>query len=337
MCYIEMVGQQHVMGKRQQVVLQEQKPRFTPILAEEPSVSRLERLFKKVALAAITMLGIGYVLINAPIALLLGYSVSSIPISSQANVIAISGRIMFLIASTLSAFLGVLFVFAAVQFYEHGKVKGVAFLGVSIASFYLLCLGVGSTLLLSEANLATLALTTAPLIAVASTALYTSPNPSFKLAGSVIGIAGGSVLAYAIFNLHVLDLVFAWDIPFTGPFLALTILESAVVALAPIAAAAHAIFSHSKEELPISHVFTLLIALVYGLGALAGSIVLSMSFWNWIWQSPWTGPFYGLPDVLMNIIVFWSASLVLMDISGVLLIAVACLGFICVGRELSKR
>jgi hypothetical protein len=64
--------------------------------------------------------------------------------------------------------------------------------------------------------------------------------------------------------------------------------------------------------------------------------VLSMSFWNLIWQSSWTGLFHGLSDWVANIIVFWSASLVLMDIGGTLLIGVAGLGFVCMARELSR-
>jgi len=329
--------QQETMGKRQQAVLQEQKPRFTPIPAEEPRESRLELFVRKAALAAITMLGIGYVLVNAPIAILLGYSVSAIQIASQADVSAIAGRILFLIASSVSVILGVIFVFGAVQFYERGKVKGIAFLGVSLASFYLLCLGVGSALLLSEANLPTMALVVAPLIVVASVALFISSNTRSKLVGSAIGIAGGSVLAYAILNTQALELIFSWDIPFTGPFLSLTVLESATVILAPIAATVYTVFNYVSEERLIPQVFTLLVALVYGLGAFIGSLVLSLSFWNWIWKSPWTGPFFNLPEWFMNMIVFWSASLILMDIGGILLIVAACLGFIFVGRELSKH
>jgi len=323
------------MGKRQQVVLQEQKPRFTPIPAEDPREYRLELFIRKVALAAITMLGIGYVLINAPIAILVGYSVSAIQIASQANVSAITGRILFLIASSVTVVLGVLFIFGAVKFYERGNVKGIAFLGVSLASFSLLCLGVGSALL-SEASLPTMALIVSPLIVVASVALFISSNPRSKLVGSAIGIAGGSVLAYAILNLQALELIFSWDIPFTGPFLSLTVLESAAVILAPITATVHTVFNYTIKERRVPQVFTLLVALVYGLGTFVGSIVLSMSLWNLIWQSPWTGPFYSLPEWFMNMIVFWSASLVLMDIGGILLTIVACLGFICVGRELSK-
>jgi hypothetical protein len=38
----------------------------------------------------------------------------------------------------------------------------------------------------------------------------------------------------------------------------------------------------------------------------------------------------------MNMIVFWSASLVLMDIGGILMMIAALIGFIFVARELSK-
>lgn len=323
------------MSKRQQIAVQERKPKFTPISPEETRVSSLELFFRKASLSAITMVGLGYVLVNAPIAILIGHSISTTSIASQADVSAIASRIMFLMASGVSIVLGLLLIFGAVRFYERGNVKGIAFLGVSLSSFYLLCLGIGSILLLSETAPSALTLTIAPLIIIASAALYASSNSRSRLLGSVTGVIGGAALAYAIFNLRVLELVFEWNIPFTGPFLSFTVLESAVVILAPIAAVVHEIFDQ-HEERPISRVFTLLIGLVYGLGAFIGSIVLSMSFWDWIWKSPWIGPFQGSPEWVMNTIVFWSASLVLMDIGGVLLIAVACLGFICVARELSK-
>ncbi len=324
------------MGKEQQVIIQHKKPRFTPIPVEEPRMSGLEQLFRKTSLAAMTMLGIGQILVNAPVAILIGYSVSTIPIASQADVEAIAGRILFLIASSISIALGLLIIFGAVQFYERSRVRGLTFLGISLGSFYLLCLGTGSTLLLSETNAAALALTMAPLVAVTGAALYTSSSSRLRLAGSIVGILGGVAMAYSILNLRVLDLVFGWDIPFTGPLLALPILEGVAVVMAPIAATAYTVSSMTGNERPVQQVFPLLVALVYGLGAFIGSLVLSMSFWNWIWKSAWIGPFHGLPEWFINMIVFWSASLVLIDIGGILLVAVACLGFTCVARELSR-
>jgi hypothetical protein len=324
------------MGKRQQSVVQEQKPRFTPVQVEETRASRLELLFRKIALAAMTMIGLGYVLTNAPVAILVGQSILTIPVESQPNISAIAGRMLFVMASSIVVALGLLLIFGAVQFYERGRVKGVAFLGVSLGSFYLLCLGTSSLLLLSEINPAALTLTISPLVVVLAAALYTSSNSRVKLLGSAIGTLGGVIFAYAIVNINVLDLIFDWGIPFAGPFMSLPVLESAAVVLAPIAATTHMVFSYAKEEMHIPHVFTLLVGFVYGLGAFIGSIVLSMSFWNWIWKSPWTGPFHSLPEWFMNMIVFWSASLVLMDIGGILMMIAALIGFIFVARELSK-
>jgi hypothetical protein len=324
------------MGKHQQVAVQEQKRTSEQVPAHEFRASRLELLFRKMALAAATMIGISYVLVNAPVAMLIGDSILRIPIASQANVMAIAGRVLFLMALTISAFLGVLLIFGAVQFYERGNVRGVAFLGGVLGAFYLLCLGVGSSLLLPEPSPAALALAIAPLFIAASVALYISSSKRWKLLGSATGIVGGIILAYSINNLRALDLVFDWNIPFTGPFLSLTLLESAVVILAPVAAMVHAVFSYNREERPIPHAFALLVSLAYGLGAFIGSIVLSMSFWSLIWQSPGAGPFHGLSDWVANMIVFWSASLVLMDVGGVLLTVVSGLGFVCMARELSK-
>lgn len=336
MCYIERTSQKKVMGKRQQTVVQEQKPRFTPLQIEETRASRLELLLRKISLAAMTMIGLGYVLTNAPVVILVGRSILTIPIESQPNISAIAGRMLFVVASSIAVALGLLLIFGAVQFYERGRVKGVAFLGVSLGSFYLLCLGTSSLLLLSEINPAALTLTISPLVVVAAAALYTSYSPRAKLLGSAVGVLGGVILAYAIVNTNTLDLIFDWNIPFAGPFMSWPILESAAVVLAPIAATTHMVFSYTKEEMHIPQVFTLLVGFVYGLGAFIGAIVLSMSFWNLIWKSPWTGPFHSLPEWFMNMIVFWSASLVLMDIGGILMMSVALVGFICVARELSK-
>jgi len=324
------------MGKIEQVAVQEQAQRFTPVQTEEIKASSVELFLRKIVLAALTMLGIGYILTNVPIALLIGYSLSTIPIASQANINAIAGRILFLAASAISTVLGGLFIFGAVQFYERGKTKGVVFLGVMLASFYLLCLGVGSTLLLSETNPAALMLTSAPILVAMSAATYTSPHTRLRAAGSALGIVGGVVLAYAIFNLRVLNLIFAWNIPFTGPFMSLTVLESAVMIVGPIAACVNSFFGESFEERPLTHAFILLVTLVYGVGSLIGSIVLSMSLWNLIWKSPWIGPLHGIAEWIMSTVVFWSASLVLMDLGGILLIVGACLGFICVAREFSQ-
>ncbi len=324
------------MGKIKQVVVQKQAPKFIPIQKEEIRTSKVELLLRKIVLAALTMLGIGYVLVNLPIALLISNTISTIPIASQANVGAIAGRLLFLMASIIASILGVLFIFGAVQFYEHSQTKGTVFLGVFLGSFYLLCLGVGSTILLPKTDIGALLLVTAPLLIALSTAMHTSPNTRLRVFGSVLGIAGGVTLAYAVFNVKALDSIFEWGVPFTGPFMSLTVLESFAVILGSIAASVNSLYGYLFEERLFAHASVLLVALVYGLGAFIGSLVLSMSFWNLIWKSPWVGPLQGIPEWVTSTIVFWSASLVLMDIGGILLIIAACVGFVHLAQEFSK-
>ena len=324
------------MGKTEQVAVQEQDTKFTPVQTEKTQASRVEMLLRKIVLAALTMLGIGYVLVNVSVAVLIGNSMATIPINSQANISAIAGRVLFLMGFTIAAVLGVLFIFGAVHFYERSQTKGTVFLGVLLGSFYLLCLGVGSTFLLPETNLATFMQIVAPILIAVSAAAHTTPNIRFRIFGAVLSIAGGVALAYAIFNFRSLDLIFAWNIPFSGPFMALTVLESAAVILGSVAACVNSLFDEYFDARPFSHVSILLVALVYGIGIFIGSLVLSMSLWDLIWKSPWVGPLNNIAELVMSTVVFWSASLILMDIAGILLIAGACLGFIYVSQEFSQ-
>lgn len=324
------------MGKTEQTSIQVQARRFIPAQKKEVKTIKVELLLKKVVLAALTMLGIGYVLVNVPIAILIGNAIAGIPIASQANINAIAGRVLFLMASIIASMLGVLFILGAVQFYERSQTKGTILVGVLLGSFYLLCLGASSTLLLSATNLSALLLIVAPIIISVSAAMHTSSNTRTKQVGSVLGVAGAVVLAFVIFNFKALDQIFGWNIPFTGPFLSLTVLESGAIILGSIANCANTFAQDQFEEHLFNHTSILLVSLVYGLGALIGSLILSMSFWDLIWKSPWLGPFNGISDMIMSTIVFWSASLVLMDIGGLLLIVGACLGFVCVARQFSK-
>jgi len=230
--------------------------------------------------------------------------------------------------------LGVLFILGAVKFYERSPIKGIVLLGVMLGSFYLLCLGVGSTLLLPEINLAAFMLVVAPILVAVSAAIHTSPSTRFRIVGSVLGIVGSIILGYAIFNFRTSDLIFSWNISFIGPFMSLVVLESAAVVLGSVAASVNSVFDQ-LEERPFTHITVILVALVYGVGAFIGSLMLSMSIWDLIWKSPWVGPLHGISEWTMSTVVFWSASLVLMDIGGMLLIAGACLGFIHVAQEFS--
>jgi len=324
------------MGKIEQVAVQEQKTKSTPVQTERTQTNRVELLLRKIVLAALTMLGIGYVLVNVSVAVLIADSMATIAIDSQANISAIAGRALFLMGSIIAAALGILFIFGAVHFYERSQTRGTVFLGVSLGSFYLLCFGVGATFLLPETTFATLMQIVAPILVAVSAAAHTTPSTRFRIFGSVLGIAGGVALAYAIYNSRTLDLIFAWNLPFSGPFMALTVLESAAIILGSVAACVNSLFDEYLDARPFSHASILLVALVYGIGIFIGSLVLSMSLWDLIWKSPWLGPLNSISEWFMSMVVFWSASLILMDIAGILLIVGACLGFIHVSREFSQ-
>lgn len=325
------------MPKAEQVsvTVQEQAPKPVSVQIEDLRARSVELFVKKIALAALTMLGIGYVLTNVSTGLLIVESISATSIASQTAVNAIAGKLLFLVGSIVSALLGGLFIYGAVQFYEHSPTRGIVFIGILLASFQLFCLGVGSTLLLSELNPAALMLTIGPLLVATSATTYMLPTKKHQLVGAALGIAGGTLLAYAIFNLHVYDVIFVWNIPFTGPFMSLTLLESVVVILAPVAALVNTILNKPRERV-LPHSLVLLVALVYGVGAFTGALVLSMSFWNLIWKAPWLGPLHGVSESILTTVVFWSASLVLLDIGGILLIVAACLGFVHVSHLLSQ-
>jgi len=322
------------MQKTEEIIVE--TPRLSPPSLGKTQIMGMELIVRKLALSSLIMLGVGYVMVNVPVMILLGYFWSTIPISSQANIAAISGRILFIMASAVSSALGVVLVLCGVKFYEGRSVKGTAFLGLLLASFYLLCLGVGSILLLQGEKPIAFLLLAGPILAMISASVYMVPRKRFQLVGSILGIISGGMLAYAFFDVQVFEVAFNWGIPMTGPFMSLLVVESIVVVLGPLAAFVHSILGAHMEERPLKHSCILLVALAYGVGVFIGSLVLSMSLWDLIWKSPWVGPFYGLPGWVLNTIVFWSASLFLLNIGGILLILASCLGFAFVSQEFSQ-
>ena len=48
------------------------------------------------------------------------------------------------------------------------------------------------------------------------------------------------------------------------------------------------------------------------------------------------GPLYGVPSWVVDTTIFWSASLVLLEIGGILLILSSCLGFVFAAQEFSR-
>jgi len=329
---LNMMGNRTLSMAQAEEIISEPSELSVPELKETQTIG-IELTLRKLSLAALTMLGVGYVVANAPVIILLGYSWSTIPLSSQANIAAISGRILFILASAISSVLGVVFVFNGVRFYEGRSIKGTAFLGLLLASFYLLCLGLGSIVLLQGEKPSSFLLLVGPILAMISAAVYMVPRRRFRLVGSILGTISGGMLAYAFFDVRTLELAFNWGIAATGPFMSFLTVESVVIVLGSVVALGQAILGNKSEEKPLKHLLILLVALVYGVGVFIGSLILSMSLWDLIWKSPWTGPLNGLPSWVMNIIMFWSASLFLPAIGGIILIVASCLGFGFVAQE----
>jgi len=290
-------------------------------------------ILRKIILIAFTVLGIGFILVNIPPAIMLGYSVSLMEISSQQMVAEISGRLLFILASIALTVLGLLFVIGAIQYYEGGMLRGVVFLGALMIAFYMLCLAAGSALLTQKTTLDTLLTIILSIFIILSVTLYLMSSFTLKMGGAVLGIVGGALLVRVINNTSILKIALNWDLPFTGPFMSMVLLESIVVILGPVAAFVHAFFAKHSEGKSLTQILLALIALIYGVGLFIGSLVLSLSSWSWIWKSPWLGPFHGMPNWVLSTVVFWSASLLLISVGGLILIASSFLGFIFIARE----
>jgi hypothetical protein len=300
-----------------------------------PEFGVIGSALRKLVLAAATLLGVGYIVVNIPIVILLSYRFSQIPIASMENVSALAGITLFLMASVILMVFGCFLIIGGLQYYRGSASQGVLFLGSLLASFYLLCLGIGSMLMVSEVSLSAMLFIVSPVLVMGAVAIYMGRSASFKLVGSVLGIIGGVLLAVSIFNNQSFKLVFDWNVPFPGPFMSIAAMEAIVVVLGPITAFTYSVLAERREE-PVAHSFLSIVALVYGIGMFIGSQILAFSFLDLLWKAPWVGPFYGVPQLIFGAVAFWSASLFLLMIGGIVLIVCSCLGFIFAAQEFAQ-
>jgi len=287
---------------------------------------------RKLFLATTTLLGSGFVLVNIAIAVLLGYFISQFTISSLTQVVMMCGTILFLLASITMVILGVFIIIGGLYSYMWGPPEGLIYLGVLLGSFYLLCLGVGSALL--QMSLGVVFLILSAVFFMLGTAAYTSTSPDFKLTGSIMGITGGVLLATAVLNRQIFEPVFAdWNIPFTGPFMSINILEGIVMILGPVAILANLILSRRRES--TSRVFFPIVTLIYGIGMFVGSLILAFNLWDLLWKSQWLPPLHGVPNWVFGATIFWSVSLIILATGGIFLIVSSCLNFAFILKEAS--
>jgi len=301
-----------------------------------PGIGGVEAALRKLVLAAATLLGVGYIVVDIPIVVFLGYRFFQIPIDSVENIGKLAGITLFFMASVLLIILGCFFIIGGLQFYRGGAHQGVVFLGSLLASFYLLCLGLGSLVMFSELNLGAMLLIISSVLVMGAAAVYMGRSIPFKLIGSALGIIGGILLAVAIFNHQILDPIFEWGVPFPGPFMSMTAMEAIVVILGPVTAFIYSILAERREE-PIAHAFLSIVALVYGIGMFIGSQVLAFSFLDLLWKAPYDGQIlHGVPQWIFGTVAFWSASLFLLMIGGIILIVSSCMGFIFTAQEFAQ-
>ena len=224
--------------------------------------------------------------------------------------------------------------FGGLQYFVGIVSQKIMFVGIMLSSFYLLCLGTGSALVLQEVNLLTLLLVATAILVVASATVYMVPSFRLKFVACFLGIVSGISLTTATLNRPILDLVFNWDVPFPGPFMSMAILEGLTIILVSITAFIYSISGNGEK--PMIHVFLSMVALVYGIGVFVGSLVLSLNFLNLVWKAPWELALYEQPNWVLNTVIFWAASLGMLAIGGIILILCACMGFIVATKQFSQ-
>ena len=299
----------------------------------------LESVLRKMVSVAAIFIGLGYILPSIATVIMLNYFVAEYPIESLENIYMISGIMLFIIASILLMTVGVIIVIGGLQYFAGKIPKEAMFLGILLSSFYLLCLGIGSSLIQQHLSLPLWLMIAGSVLAMASTAVYVAPSIRFKVAGSLVGIAGGVLLAIAINNSETLELIFdaqmpPWNVPFPGPFMSIAILEGFALILGSITALIHSV-ARSREK-PVTSVFLSIVALVYGIGVFIGPLILSFSFLNLVWKAPWELALHWQPPWVVNTVIFWVASLGMLEIGGIILILSSCIGFVFAVTQFSQ-
>ena len=294
----------------------------------------LESVLRKMVSVAAVFIGLGYVLPSIATVIMLNYFSSQYPIESAENIYWVSGIIIFIIASILLIAVGVFVVFGGLQYFVGTFSQKIMFVSIMLSSFYLLCLGTGSALVLQEVGLLTLLLVATAILVVASATVYMVPSFRLKFVACFLGIVSGISLTTATLNSPILDLALKLDVPFPGPFMSIAILEGLTIILASITALIYSLLGNGEK--PMITVFLSMVSLVYGIGAFAGSLVLSLNFLNLVWKAPWELALHGKPDWVLSTVIFWAASLGMLDIGGILLILAACIGFVLATKQFSQ-
>jgi len=291
---------------------------------------------QKLFSVTLNVLGIGYVLVNLAVLILLGYYLSQHSITSLEEVTQIGGMTLFIIASAMLMAVGCLLIVGGIQHYRGNTTQRVILMGVLFTSFYVLCLGIGSALLRSQSDVGAVLLSISPVLMMVGVTAYVAPSSLFKIVGSIVGIAGAIPLAVGIFTLQPLSLVFTdWDVLFPGPFMSMALLEGVAVILGSVAVFTHSLLSERKEK-SVSQALLSLVGIIYGIDVFIGPLVLSFGLTNLLWKAPWMPPLNGAPYFVYGTTILWSVSLLILAIGGILLTLSSFLEFMFVTKGMSK-
>lgn len=272
---------------------------------------------RKLVLLTTTVLGIGFILANIALSIILFYQASQFLISSSTQVTLLFGTVLYLVASVVLVILGGFLILGGLYSYRWGAPEGIVSLGVLLGSLYLLFLGIGSILL--QPGVESMLLILSAVFLMVGAAAYMSTAFDFKLTGSFMTLAGGILLATVLFNYPILRGALAeWDVPFLGPFMSMNFIEGIVMILAPAVVFTDLVVKRRREE-SSTHLFLPIVTLIYGMSMFIGTLYLTLNLWNILWKSPWLGPLYAAPYWVFITTVFWSVALIILTIAGILL------------------
>jgi hypothetical protein len=291
-----------------------------------------QSILRKLVLGTLIVLGGGYALNSVPMIIMFEYRFSQLSISSLENILEITGILLFMLASVVFSTLGVLLIVGAIKYYRGRLSRGIISLGALLGSFYLLCLGIGSVLLTSEINLGAIFLTISSMLFMIAVAAYLLGSYRFRVTSSILGFLGGILFTFAIFptlGLQIFQLALAdWGVPFLGPFMSFTVIEGPALVIGSAAALGHSMLTRHRKG-PAKYVFYSIATLVYGVGLFVGPLILSLSFLDLLWKAPWAGEVLNNePRWVLGTVTFWSASLVMLVLGGILLILTSFAGFV---------
>ena len=295
----------------------------------------LGSITSKLVLASVILFGVGFISSNIATVIIAGYKLSQIQPDSAENAMRLSGLTLFLIAFLVLLILSVFIIVGGTQYnIDKTPPRRIVLFGIQIASIYLLCLSIGS-LFLSEMQLGIVLLVGSVLLMI-GTGAYASGSQRSRIIGACMWAAGGICLAYSNFQFSPLKSAFSWDLPFTGLFLSMPINEAIAILIVSLGTVAHTFFSEVLDwESHLNKAILCTVGIVYGVGVIAGSLLFSLNILTYVWKAPWPymegsipSPFYGLPDWVINTLLYWAASTIVLAIAAVLLIVASCLGFV---------